>query len=220
VRLAASHAIDRKALNAAETLSASRLNGGFVPKNLEFGMTIEPHAYDPAKAKKLLAEAGYPNGLDGGDFNSAPPYYSAGEAVAGYMQAVGIRTRQKNMERAAFLSAWSAKTLRGICMCSVGTHGNAATRMEQFVPSDGLNAYGGWPDVDALWKQQAREMDKKKREALLQRIQQIAFERVRFAGLWDYVWPSGVGPRVAEPAFLLIDPYPWSAPYEELRLKK
>jgi len=220
VRLAASHAIDRKALNAAETLSASRLNGGFVPKNLEFGMTFEPHAYDPAKAKKLLAEAGYPNGFDGGDFNSAPPYYSAGEAVAGYMQAVGIRTRQKNMERAAFLTAWSAKTLRGVCMCSVGTHGNAATRMEQFVPSEGQYAYGGWPDVDALWKQQARETDKKKREALLQRIQQIAFDRVRFAGIWDYVWPSGVGPRVAEPAFLLIDPYPWSAPYEELRLKK
>ena len=220
VRLAASHAIDRKALNAAETLSASRLNGGFVPKNLEFGMTFEPHAYDPAKAKKLLAEAGYPNGFDGGDFNSAPPYYSAGEAVAGYMQAVGIRTRQKNMERAAFLTAWSAKTLRGVCMCSVGTHGNAATRMEQFVPSEGQYAYGGWPDVDALWKQQAREADKKKREALLQRIQQIAFDRVRFAGIWDYVWPSGVGPRVAEPAFLLIDPYPWSAPYEELHLKK
>jgi peptide/nickel transport system substrate-binding protein len=220
VRLAASHSIDRRALNAAETLSASRLNGGFVPKTLEFGMSLEPHAFDPAKAKKLLAEAGFPNGFDGGDFHSAPPYYSAGEAVAGYMQAVGIRTKQKNMERAAFLSAWSAKTLRGVCMCSVGTHGNAATRMEQFVPSDGLNAYGGWPDVDALWKQQARETDKKKREALLQQIQRIAYERVRFAGLWDYIWPSGVGPRVAEPAFMLIDPYPWSAPYEELRLKK
>ena len=71
------------------------------------------------------------------------------------------------MERAAFLTAWSAKTLRGVCMCSVGTHGNAATRMEQFVPSEGQYAYGGWPDVDALWKQQARETDKKKREALL-----------------------------------------------------
>ena len=46
--------------------------------------------------------------------------------------------------------------------------------------------------------QAARETDKKKREVLLQRIQQIAFERVRFAGIWDYVWPSGVGPRVAE----------------------
>ena len=220
VRLAASHAIDRKALNAAETLGASRLNGGFVPKNLEFGLQIEPHAYDPAKAKKLLAEAGYPNGFDGGDFHSAPPYYSAGEAVAGYFQAVGIRTRIKNVERAAFLSAWTAKTLKGVCMCAVGTHGNAATRLSQFVPSDGLNAYGGWPDLDAMFAQQSREIDKKKREALLHRIQQIAFERVRFAGLWDYVWPSGVGPRVAEPAFLLIDPYPWSAPYEDLRLKK
>jgi hypothetical protein len=38
--------------------------------------------------------------------------------------------------------------------------------------------------------------------------------------IFDYVWPSGIGPRVAEPAPLLIDPYPWSAPYEELRLKK
>ena len=127
---------------------------------------------------------------------------------------------KNTIERAAFLTAWSAKTLRGVCMCSVGTHGNAATRMEQFVPSEGQYAYGGWPNVDALWKQQARETDKKKREALLQRIQQIAFDRVRFAGIWDYVWPSGVGPRVAEPAFLLIDPYPLSAPYEELRLKK
>ena len=54
------------------------------------------------------------------------------------------------------------------------------------------------PNIDALWKAAARETDKKKREALLQRIQQIAFERVRFAAIWDYVWPSGVGPRVAE----------------------
>ena len=43
---------------------------------------------------------------------------------------------------------------------------------------------------------------------------------MRFAMIYDYVWPSGVGPRVAEPALLLIDPYPWAAPYEELRLKK
>jgi len=28
-----------------------------------------------------------------------------------------------------------------------------------------------------------------------------------------------VGPRVAEPALMLIDPYPWSAPLEEVRLK-
>jgi hypothetical protein len=48
----------------------------------------------------------------------------------------------------------------------------------------------------------------------------MAPSRMRFAMIYDYVWPSGVGPRVAEPALLLIDPYPWAAPYEELRLKK
>ena len=133
---------------------------------------------------------------------------------------MGIKTTLRNVERAAFLSAWGAKKLRGICMCAAGTHGNAATRLSQFLPSDGQFAYGGWPDVDQLFAQQARETDRKKREAMLQGLQQIAFERVRFAGLFDYVWPSAVGPRVAEPAFMLIDPYPWSAPYEEVRLKK
>jgi hypothetical protein len=29
-----------------------------------------------------------------------------------------------------------------------------------------------------------------------------------------------VGPRVEEAALMLIDPYPWSAPLEEVRLKK
>jgi hypothetical protein len=29
-----------------------------------------------------------------------------------------------------------------------------------------------------------------------------------------------VGPRVAEPALMMINPYPWSAPLEEVRLKK
>jgi peptide/nickel transport system substrate-binding protein len=220
VRLAASHALDRKTLNEAETLGQSRPTGSFVPRNLEFARVIEPHAYDPAKAKALLAEAGYPNGFDAGELHPFPPYYTMGEAVAGYLQAVGIRTRMRTMERAAFMSEWSAKKLKGVCLCITGVHGNAATRMSQYVPSDGTYAYGGWPELDALFKQQSRETDRKKREALLHQIQQMLTERMRFAMIYDYVWPSGVGPRVAEPALLLIDPYPWAAPYEELRLKK
>ena len=220
VRLAASHAIDRRTLNDAETFGASRPTGGFVPRKLEFALAIEPHAYDPAKARQLLAEAGFPNGFDAGELHPFPPYFSMGEAVAAYLQAVGIRTKMRTMERAAFISTWSAKKLRGVCLCITGVYGNAASRMSQYVPSDGLYAYGGWPDVDALYKQQARELDRKKREALLHQIQRTLAERVRFGLIYDYVWPSGVGPRVAEPALLLIDPYPWAAPYEELRLRK
>jgi len=220
VRLAASHALDRKTLNEAETLGQSRPTGSFVPRNLEFARVIEPHAYDPARAKALLAEAGYPSGFDAGELHPFPPYYTMGEAVVGYLQAVGIRTRMRTMERAAFMSEWGAKKLKGVCLCITGVHGNAATRMSQYVPSDGTYAYGGWPELDALFKQQSRETDRKKREALLHQIQLMLAERMRFAMIYDYVWPSGVGPRVAEPALLLIDPYPWAAPYEELRLKK
>jgi hypothetical protein len=40
-----------------------------------------------------------------------------------------------------------------------------------------------------------------------------------FDPIWEYIWPSGIGPRVGEPALMLINPYPWSAPLEEARLK-
>ena len=92
--------------------------------------------------------------------------------------------------------------------------------MSEVVPSEGTYAYGGYPDVDALYRQQASETDRKKREALLLQIQQLLHERVRFAPVFEYHWPSGIGPRVAEPALMLINPYPWSAPLEEVRLKQ
>jgi peptide/nickel transport system substrate-binding protein len=220
VRQAASYALDRHALSEAETLGASKPAGAIVPRTFEFALPLEPDPYEPAKAKRLLAEAGYPNGFDAGDLHAYPPYNSMTEAVGNYLAAVGIRTKVRTMERAAFFSAWGSKKLRGVCMCVLALYGNAASRISAWVPSSGVYAYGGYPDVDALYTQQAGETDRRKREALLHQIQQLVHERVRLAPIWEYTWPSGIGPRVAEPALMLINPYPWSAPLEDVRLKK
>ena len=220
VRLAANYAIDRQALSEAETLGASRPAGSLIPGKFEFALPIEPYQYDPARAKQLLTEAGYPDGFDGGELHQLPPYFSLGEAIVGYLQAAGIRLHMRPMERAAFFAALSAKKLKGLCVCGVALYGNAASRMSEVVPSTGAYAYGGYPDIDALYAQQALETDRNKREAMLHQIQRLLHERVRFGPIWEYIWPSGIGPRVAEPALMLIDPYPWSAPLEEVRLKK
>jgi len=220
VRLAANYAIDRRTLSEAETLGASRITGNIIPHSFEFALPIEPYRYDPATAKRLLAEAGYPNGFDAGELHQIPPHFSMGETIATYLSAVGIKIRMRPMERAAFFSAWASKKLRGVCVCASAVYGNAATRMSEIVPTTGAYAYGGYPDIDELYRQQARETDRSKREAMLHQIQRLLHERVRFGPIWEYIWPSAIGPRVEEPALMLINPYDWSAPLEEVRLKK
>src|SRR6266566_1446090 len=87
VRLAANYALDRQKITESETLGASKLTGSMVPRAFEFALPFEPYPYDPAKAKQLLAEAGYPNGFDAGDLTPAPPYFDMGESIANYLRA-------------------------------------------------------------------------------------------------------------------------------------
>jgi len=220
VRLAANYALDRQALSEAERLGASPPAGSIIPETFEFALPFEPYPYDPDKAKRLLAEAGYPNGFDAGEITPNPPYFSLGESVGNYLAAVGIKTKLRTMERAAFQQERAAKKLRGLCICVSARYGNAAARLEEVVVSNGTFARGGYPDIDALFKQQDVEMDRAKREALLHQIQQLMHERVMFAPIWLYIWPSGIGPRVEEPALMLINPFPWAAPLEDVRLKQ
>jgi peptide/nickel transport system substrate-binding protein len=219
VRQAAGFALDRAGLNQAETLGLSRPTGGLIPRVLDFARAYDPPAYDPARAKRLLAEAGYPNGFDAGDLTPFPPFFSLAEAIGNYLQAVGIRTRMRTMERATFLTSWREHKLRGVIMGLGAPAGNAATRIEVYATKGGIYSAGEVPEIEALFQRQARELDRKKREGLLHQIQQIMYDRAMYVPIYELAFLWGIGPRVEEACVDHIKGFSYSAPYEDLRLK-
>ena len=219
LRLAVNHALDRPRINEAACLGFCPPAGVIVPRVMDFALQAEPPAYDVKKARQLLAEAGYPNGLDAGEFAAIPGFPTVAESVVNYLNAAGFRVRLRGMERATFYSAWKEKKLRGLFMTAVGNSGNAASRVESFMHSKGAYAYGGYPDIDDLFVQQARERDAKKREAILARIQQLTIDRVMFAPVMDLRVLHGIGSRIAKHTITDVWMSPWPS-YEDVELKE
>ena len=219
VRQAASLAIDRNAINQAEMLGLGKPAGAFVPPEFDFALKMEPPAFDPKRAKQLVVEAGFPNGFDAGDLTPLPPYTSLGEAVGSYLQAIGIRTQVRTMERATFLSNWREKKVHGLLIGATGAAGNAAARLEPFFTKSGIYAYGTRPEIDDLFQRQAKEPDRNKREAILHQIQKIVSDQVLAAPIFQQAFLWGVGARVEQPAAGLIQGYPYVGPAEDLKLK-
>jgi peptide/nickel transport system substrate-binding protein len=219
VRLAASMALDRQAINQAETLGLSKITGNMIPHTFDFFWPAPLPVYDPQRAKQLLAEAGYPNGLDAGDYYCDGSYANLGEAVLNNLKAVGIRAQLRPLERAAFISQNSQKKLKNIIQTASGAFGNAATRLDAFVASGGTFTYGSYPDIEGLIHEQASEPDPKRRGAILHRIQQLIYDKAMVAPIWELAFINGHGPRVAESGLTLITSHAYSSPYEDLKLK-
>ena len=219
LRQAVNYALDRKGISHAACLDFCPPAGVIVPRVMEFALQVEPPPYDPEKAKKLLAEAGYPNGLDAGMFAAIPGFPTVADAVVNDLNAVGIRVQYQQMERATFYANWLQKKLPSIYMAAAGNSGNAASRVDSFIYSKGAYANGGYPDIDEMFLQQAEERDVKKREAILDKIQQLTVDRAMFAPIMDLRALMGVGPRVTKDTITDV----WMSPfpsYEDMEIKK
>ena len=181
---------------------------------------VKFHNGDPVTAEDVkFSFERYPNGFDGGTISSDFVYAPIAEAVGNYLGAVGIRVKLTPMERAAFSRAQSEKKLKNLTLGGSAAFGNAATRIEAFVVGGGFYAYGSYPDIDGLFQEQAAETDRKRREAILHRIQQLMHEKAMFLPVMEPAFLNGYGPRVAESGLGLITGHAYSAPYEELKLK-
>ncbi|SEP28741.1 peptide/nickel transport system substrate-binding protein [Rhodospirillales bacterium URHD0017] len=219
VRKAATLALDREGINQALTLGHSLLTGSIVPKDFDYYWQPPKIPHDPAMARGLLAEAGFRGGFDAGEYYCDSSYANLGEAALGSLAEVGIRMKLRAIERAAFTKGYSEKKYRNLIQGGSGAFGNAATRMETFVAKGGAYVYGSYPDIDELFAQQTAETDRAKRTVILHRMQQLVHERTVYAPLWQLAFLNGQGPRVDESAFGLISGHPYSAPYEDVRLK-
>ena len=82
----------------------------------------------------------------------------------------------------------------------------------------GAYVYDSYPDIDALFQEQAGELNAKKREATLHKIQQLLHERAAYAHIWQLAIMVGIGPRVGQSGLGLIAGHPYSTPYEDVTL--
>jgi peptide/nickel transport system substrate-binding protein len=220
VRQAANLALDRDGINEALFLGYCKVTNSIIPDSFDYYWQPPPAVYDPAEAKKLLAEANYPNGFDAGLFYCDSSYSNVGEAAVDSLQQVGIRTKLEPIERAGFIAAYSGKKLtRGILRGASAAFGNAATRLASFVVKGGAYVYGSYPDIDELYPQQANEIDHVKRATILSDMQQLVHEKAIYAPFWQLAFINGVGPRVGQSGFGLIPGFTYTAPFEDITIR-
>jgi len=186
VRKAISKAINRAAI-VDKVMEGEAVPAGQLLADDMFGTTknlkVEP--YDPEGAKKLLAEAGYPNGF-GLTIHAPNNRYvndaKVAQAVAQMLARVGIATRVEAMPSATFFpQATELKFSFMLVGWSSGT-GEASSPLKALVATYNKDKGFGTanrgrysnPKVDALVEEALTTVDDSKREALLQRATEIA----------------------------------------------
>ena len=100
-----------------------------------------------------------------------------------------------------------------------GAPGTAAPRLEQYVISGGLYTYTSVPEVDGLYQSQANEGNPRARRVILEKMQQIIHDRALFAPVLEYAYLVSIGPRLEVDNLNVLPQNPYTAPYEELRLR-
>jgi peptide/nickel transport system substrate-binding protein len=190
VRLAVTHAINKDEVLKGAMFGHGKVLGSNVdPLNPFFVDMSKRVPYDPTKAKKLLAEAGYPNGFDV-TFRVAPQYYytvRSAEIITSQFAKVGIRAKIEQIE-------WSAWLAQVFCLApcqnpdyemSIIGHAEAWDIGNFANPK----YYFRWdnPDFQKLYAESQVTVDDKKRKDLYVKMQQMLADEA--PAVWLYMHP-------------------------------
>jgi peptide/nickel transport system substrate-binding protein len=189
VRQAINYAIDKDSIIKNLFFGrAAPLSGQLLRKEqVGFDPSLKDYPYDPAKAKSLLAEAGHPNGFEI-VFKFPSGRYAqdreVSEAIAGMLQAVGIRTKMTVLEPGEFLRQLRNKELWPMAYLGLAPLDDPDFQMSQY-RSTWRYAYVNNPEIDALVDAGAREIDVTKRTDAYRRLMKLMHDEAPVAFLFQ-----------------------------------
>jgi peptide/nickel transport system substrate-binding protein len=179
VRQAVNFAIDREAM--AETLLPG---SGFVipfyilPEQNEYS-DYTPYSYDPAKAKRLLAEAGYPSGLNVSlMLISREPDVTIAPVVQSYLEAIGIKTKIEVLERLMYVDRAVAGNFdMSMALMDVPKPSLQLAFQEQLGSNSPINR-AAWKnsEFDALLEELSVTFDPEERKRIIQEMQKVCLD--------------------------------------------
>jgi peptide/nickel transport system substrate-binding protein len=228
VRQAVSLAVDRDAINDAECAGLGRIDGNWINDDVEYGLPWPKWEHNVAKAKQLMAEAGFPNGFNVDWVTPLPNYYSRGERIVSQLQAIGIRAKLQTMERGVFL-----KRLQGglkewpgmqIIMNAARVGGTWSNWYDSFMKCGGFNGRDRncVPELDTKFSLYLASVDPSERKRLAIEIQREILENYYFIPVFRHAAMQAIGPRIAAAKWQDVFPtittayaYPW----EDIELK-
>jgi peptide/nickel transport system substrate-binding protein len=198
VRQAVGHAINKQALVQGLLNGIGTLGGSLESSVIEgTSKELQPYAYDPVKAKKLLAEAGFPNGFST-DFMVPTGRYNmdrqVGEAIQGQLAAVGIKVNIQSPEFGAYLAALNKGKVPMFLSGKGSPTGDMDFTQALLNASNGKMNYFHFnsPEVDKLIAQQRVAVDPKERQRLLAELQAKVYQEQPHITLYyeDQVWAT------------------------------
>ena len=182
VREALDYAIDRKNIAEKVLLGYGTAVGSQVgPYDFGF-LKMEPRPYDPEKAKRLLAEAGFPNGFEIA-MQGTRRYLKGGEvaqAVARQFEAIGVKVKLEIPEWTVYIQQVPAGKQAPIYMLAWGSTQtlDADAAIYAIYKSDEPYSTVKSPKMDDLLDKTRSTVDPVEREKLFHEIQKLAYEEV------------------------------------------
>ncbi|MGH7154092.1 MAG: ABC transporter substrate-binding protein [Acetobacteraceae bacterium] len=203
VRQALNYAVNKKAIVQVMTYGAGKpqVSPISTPTPLAEQTTQVPYPYDPAKAKDLLKEAGFPNGFDVGIYTVAGNSDQAAEAAAiqQMWKQIGVRLKIQQMDSATRIAKFHANQyqMRTALWTADINDPSEAIEFLTYGPMVHSN-YSGFddPELDAAFIKSQAEMDVEKRRALVKRIQDIYVENAPMVFLVEAPYPVAVNKKV------------------------